>query len=85
MKISVITLQNISNYGSVLQAYATQMFFKSMGHETEIVDYWRENMIDRNIAHDLVLNKNLKFKNIWGKTAFTRNIAENLLSKKIEK
>ena len=85
MKISVITLQNISNYGSVLQADATQMFFKSMGHETEIVDYWRENMIDRNIAHDLVLHKNLKFKNIWGKTAVTRNIAEVLLSKKIEK
>ena len=85
MKISVLTLQNISNYGSVLQAFATKLFFESMGYRTEFVDYWRENMIDRNIAHELILHKNLKLKNVWGKTALTRNIAERLLTNQIEK
>lgn len=84
MKISVITLQNISNYGSVLQAFATIKFFEELGYETELVDYWRKNMTDENIAHDLVVNKQLKFKNIWGRTSLTRRIAEGLLASKIK-
>lgn len=40
-KVSVITLHNIKNYGSMLQAYATQEILKSQGLEVEIVDYTR--------------------------------------------
>ena len=39
MKISIITLHRVFNYGSVLQAYATELFFKRLGCETEIIDY----------------------------------------------
>lgn len=40
-KVSVITLQNIKNYGSMLQAYATQELLHDKGFEAEIVDYTR--------------------------------------------
>jgi len=38
-KVSVITLQNIKNYGSMLQAYATQELLRDKGYEAEIVDF----------------------------------------------
>lgn len=41
MKVSVITLQNIKNYGSMLQAYATQEILRSKGVDVEIVNYTR--------------------------------------------
>lgn len=46
MKIDIITLHYIRNYGSVLQTYATQAKFESMGYEAEIVDYVRPNAED---------------------------------------
>ena len=49
MKISLITLHFIKNYGSVLQTYATQEYLKKMGHEVEVVDYWQERFLDKNI------------------------------------
>lgn len=43
MKISLITLQYVRNYGSVLQTYATQSLFENAGHQVEVVDYVRPN------------------------------------------
>lgn len=39
MKISVITLQNVRNYGSVLQALATQQVFRNLGVEVDFINY----------------------------------------------
>jgi hypothetical protein len=39
MKIAVVTLHRVFNYGSVLQAHATQKILEELGHEVEIVDY----------------------------------------------
>lgn len=39
MKIAVITLHRVYNYGSALQAYATQKVIEKLGHEVEIIDY----------------------------------------------
>lgn len=39
MKVAVITLHRLYNYGSVLQAYATQKLLENAGHQVEIVDY----------------------------------------------
>ncbi len=39
MKVAVTTLHRVHNYGSVLQAYATQRIFEKLGHEAVIVDY----------------------------------------------
>lgn len=47
-KISVITLLNIANYGSVLQTYATQNVLLNMGYEVEFVDYYRGEKTTQN-------------------------------------
>lgn len=44
MKISLITLHCVNNYGSVLQTYATQQALSDMGHKVEIVDYYRPDL-----------------------------------------
>ena len=38
-KVGVVTLHRVFNYGSVLQAYATQRMFETIGCECEIIDY----------------------------------------------
>ena len=43
MKISVITMHRIYNYGSVLQAYATQRIFENVAGSCEIIDYISPN------------------------------------------
>ena len=43
MKVAVITRHAIINYGSLLQAFATQQVIESLGHECEIIDYVRED------------------------------------------
>lgn len=43
MKIKVITRHAPSNYGSLLQAIATQVSIERLGHQCEIIDYLRED------------------------------------------
>lgn len=50
MKIEVITLNAIRNYGSVLQTLATQELLKRFGAEVEVVNYVREDVLPSNIA-----------------------------------
>lgn len=42
MKIDVITLHRVRNYGSLLQTLATQKFLEQNGCEAEIIDYYPE-------------------------------------------
>lgn len=67
MKISLITLHFIKNYGSVLQTYATQEYLKKMGHEVEVVDYWQERFLDKNI-----IKGSLQFSETWSKSRLKR-------------
>ena len=39
MKIGIITMHKVLNYGSVLQAYALQHKISEMGYDSEIIDY----------------------------------------------
>lgn len=39
MKIGLITIYHVPNYGSVLQTYATQELLQSMGHEVKVIQY----------------------------------------------
>lgn len=41
MKVTIITLQNVRNYGSVLQALATQHVFEGMGLEVDFINYYK--------------------------------------------
>jgi len=40
MRIGVLTIHNIKNYGSILQAYATAEVIRRLGHTVEIIDCW---------------------------------------------
>lgn len=39
MRIGLITLHRVYNYGSVLQTFATQSVFEELGHEVQVIDY----------------------------------------------
>lgn len=46
-KIAIITLHAVKNYGSVLQAYATQCYFETLGLDAIIIDFrrpWETNI-----------------------------------------
>ena len=39
MKVGIITIEQVNNYGAELQATATQRFLCQMGYDAEIIDY----------------------------------------------
>ena len=39
-KVGLITLHRVKNYGSVLQAYATQIVLEKMGYDVSVIDYY---------------------------------------------
>lgn len=43
MKIAVITRHSIANYGSLLQAFATQQAIENLGHTCQVIDYIRHD------------------------------------------
>ncbi len=49
MKISVITLHRVFNYGSVFQTYATQKIFERKNAKVEIIDYYPERFKFKNL------------------------------------
>lgn len=73
-KVAVITRHAISNYGSVLQAYALQKSICDLGFECEIIDYIREDENYKNIADTLVK------KSSWNKNFATRLIYKSIQS-----
>lgn len=48
MKVGILSMQRIRNYGSFLQAYALKKTIESLGHEVEFVDYKIEDCIVNN-------------------------------------
>lgn len=66
MKVTVITLQNVRNYGSVLQALATQQVFRNLGVEVDFINYNKNgnlSYLDRAIS--FVEGKDLVAKIIY--------------------
>ena len=50
IKIDIITLHAVQNYGSVLQALATQELLKQYGCDVTIIDYIREDVRYKNLV-----------------------------------
>ena len=57
MKVAVITRHAITNYGSFLQAYATQEVIKNLGYECTIIDYIRDDEDYHNIERTLLRDR----------------------------
>ena len=67
MKISVITRHAVTNYGSLLQAYATQEALERLGQTVEIVDYVRRDEEPINFERTMLASKPN-----WNKNPFRR-------------
>lgn len=80
MKIDVITLHNVRNYGSVLQSLATQIILEKKGYDVEFINYYRKNLIDENILKNYL--ENSKF---FSKNYLTKLIGKIVLPKTIHK
>ncbi|SCN26550.1 Polysaccharide pyruvyl transferase [Clostridium sp. N3C] len=69
MKVGLITLHRVGNYGSVLQTYATQYIIQKMGYDVEVIDYYPERlhligMLKRIKDRGELLSKSLLVRNI---------------------
>ncbi|MCR4647182.1 MAG: polysaccharide pyruvyl transferase family protein [Oscillospiraceae bacterium] len=62
MKISIITLHRVRNYGSSLQTLATQSFFEKLGFQVEVIDYYPERYTSAGLLKRLK-NKSAKLQN----------------------
>lgn len=58
MKIAVITMHAVKNYGSVLQTYATEQILKNMGYDVEIINYIRQKNLDEKLLDTWTRNDN---------------------------
>ena len=65
-KVGIITMHRVRNYGSALQAYATQYVVEKLGYECEIIDYQYPNVyqFERGFYHDPVWKSIIK-SNLW--------------------
>lgn len=70
MKVDIITRHAIANYGSLLQAIATQKILHRLGYESEIIDYIREDEHYTNHALTLLKKKPEIAHNPIKKTAY---------------
>lgn len=73
MKIKLITLHRVVNYGSVLQAYATQKVLQDTGHKVEVIDYYPERL------HMLGMLKRIKDKGEKFRKSFVIRNAARLI------
>lgn len=69
MKVEIITRHAVANYGSILQAYATQKAIENLGYESEIINYIRTDEQGKNIGNTM-LKRNKK----WNRNFITRCI-----------
>lgn len=67
MDVAVITRHAITNYGSMLQAYATQEAIGALGHNCQIIDYIRYD--EQASCWEATLLKN---KSRWNKSIISR-------------
>lgn len=87
-KVALITLHRVPNYGSVLQAFASQMVFEKLGFSVEIIDYCPPNLGDSfnsAVARSSWDNSPLRrfvYRVFWGKqVARSRTVFRSYLTK----
>ncbi|MDF2883709.1 MAG: hypothetical protein K0R54_4269 [Clostridiaceae bacterium] len=73
MKIAIITRHAITNYGSILQTYASQKILRNLGHSVEIIDYIRYDEDYKKISRKTI-DKSSK----WSSNCFVKFIYTSL-------
>lgn len=85
MKVSILSMQRINNYGSLLQAYSLKKIIESLGNQVEFIDIKRgENQALNTQCERLVLHSDEKNRN-WFVAQLIRvkNKFSNLEAKKL--
>lgn len=87
MKVAVITRHAVSNYGSLLQAIATQHIIENLGHSCEIIDYVRTDEAYPEVEKTLLAKKDKWNKNHIKRLVYLaiRQPASVFVGKKFEK
>ena len=86
IKVGVLTMHRVVNYGSYLQAYATQRVFESLGYECELIDYIYPNKW--HYKNGLIKSRNIKaiIVSLLSKFGFTCfNKMQNAIHKSAKK
>ena len=77
--VAIITRHAVPNYGSFLQAYATQEVIKSMGYIPTIIDYRRKDELPKNLAKNYYKSKGngikyyIYYNYVWRLSNFIAN------------
>ncbi|RGB65531.1 MULTISPECIES: polysaccharide pyruvyl transferase family protein [unclassified Amedibacterium] len=84
MKVSILSMQRINNYGSLLQAYSLKKIIESLGNQVEFIDIKRgENQALNDQCEKLVLHNDEKSRNWFVKQIIrVKNKFSNLEAKK---
>ena len=87
MKVELVTLHRITNYGSLLQTYATQTAIERMGHDVEVLDFVPDGMTFKRACwpnnNSPVWKKVLKFLPLFAINLIQFNDSNRFLSKYI--
>lgn len=73
MKVGIMTMQRIRNYGSYLQAYGLKRLIEELGHQVEFVDFKVEPSVDKKgIVERCIILKKILQKLMRGVKKFKR-------------
>lgn len=84
MKIDIITLHAVKNYGSVLQALATQEIFKEKGCQVRIINYIKEESKRGNLVKFWAGNNIIKKMVIWPTVIRWKTVFDDFCDKYLE-
>lgn len=88
MKISILSMQRIHNYGSVLQAYALKKMLESLNHQVDFIDIIPGERIEQISDNSKIIkgeNYYLKLKEKLYKINSMKKIKFYFLNKKLDK
>ena len=80
MKVALITLHNVKNYGSALQTYATQTILEKLNCEVKVINYYRKDLIENNL-----LETRINSSKVFSKNCITKVIGRLFLKSSIKK
>ena len=58
-KVGIITILDVANFGSALQAYALGTVVQRLGYDVEFINYWRHDYTTKNKVRNFLKDKSL--------------------------
>ena len=80
MKVDLITLHNVKNYGSALQTYATQKILEKLGCEVEVINYFRKDLIEEHL-----IENRINTSTVFSKNFLTKFLGKMFIKPSVEK